>query len=309
MGGLLLIGSAVADVVVRVPRLPVTGDDLHVLEQHVNLGGCACNAFLTARRAGSVRCDLFAPVGGGLWGDWVRGALDARGVKTLAPPVHDANGCCYCLVEEDGERTFLCQHGAEYRFCSAWFDQVSMRDYDAVYLCGLEVEEPAGDALLDALEHDPPRCLYFAPGPRLCRIPPRRMARVMAMHPILHLGDSEAEAFTRQHTPAEAAALLHELTGSDVVITMGAQGAYVLSDEYAGVVPGCSARVVDTIGAGDSHIGALMAARAEGMSIRQAVRYANHVAAAVVGVSGVELKDEAWRELRRIKEEIGHEQH
>ena len=46
-----------------------------------------------------------------------------------------------------------------------------------------EVEEETGDVLLDWLEQHPPRRLYFAPGPRVCRIPPRKMARLIALHP------------------------------------------------------------------------------------------------------------------------------
>lgn len=294
---LLFIGSTVADVVVRVPHLPVTGEDEHVLSQQTNLGGCACNAFLTARKAGDTPCVLFSPVGTGVWGDWVRKALADRGIVSAVPDVQEENGCCYCLVEETGERTFLSHHGTEYLFRRSWFDAVDLTDYAGVYLCGLEVEERTGDEVIAALEAQPPRRLYFAPGPRVCRIHPEKMARVLALHPVMHLNEQEAVAFTRAEDVAEAARIIRGVTENDVVITLGGDGAYVLCDGFEGVLPGYPATVQDTIGAGDSHIGALMAAEADGYPLHEAVRWANRISARVVQTSGVELEDAVWRRL------------
>ena len=61
-----------------------------------------------------------------------------------------------------------------------------------------------------------------------------------------------------------------------------------------------SATVVDTIGAGDSHIGALMSARHRGESIEGALMRANRVASAVVGASGAHLPRE------RVAEAAGY---
>ena len=91
---LLFIGSTVADVIIRTPRLPYTGDDVNITSQQVSLGGCAYNAFHTARITGLEECVLFSPVGTGIWGDWVRNALSQRGVTTAIPPVDAPNGCC-----------------------------------------------------------------------------------------------------------------------------------------------------------------------------------------------------------------------
>jgi sugar/nucleoside kinase (ribokinase family) len=86
----------------------------------------------------------FYPVGTGVYGDFVRARLKERGIVSEAPSPAEENGCCYCLVEPDGERTFICYHGAEYRFQPGWFDQLDASQIDTVYLCGLEVEEPDG---------------------------------------------------------------------------------------------------------------------------------------------------------------------
>jgi len=288
---LLFIGSTVADVIVRLPALPHTGDDIHVLSQQVSLGGCAYNAFSAARLMGA-EARLFSSVGSGVWGDFVRSALAREGVATGLAAQGD-NGCCYCLVEKSGERTFLCDHGAEYVFRQEWFDALE-EDFPAVYVCGLEIEEPTGDVILSYLEaHTPPR-LYFAPGPRLCDIAAQRMARLLALHPVLHLNDAEAMAFTQQGSVQEAANALHALTGNDVIITLGPDGALLHTAHGQAIVPGFSAQVVDTIGAGDAHIGAIMACEAAGMPLAEAVRCANGLSAAVVSHPGATLSPAQW---------------
>ena len=288
MKRLLFVGAAVADVVLRVPALPAPGDDLVVQRQSVALGGCACNACRAAMLAGTSECILMSPIGSGVWGDWVREALREQGIITPVPPVADPNGCCYCLVTPDGERSFLCDQGAEYRYLPEWFDALE-GNFDCVYICGLELEQVTGSVILDWLEHCPPRSLFFAPGPRLCHIPPEKIARVMALKPIFHLSAPEATQFTCTDDVAEAAARIHALTDSPVIITLGAEGAYVLDDDVGTIIPSVPAKVVDTIGAGDSHIGAVMAAMAEGLSLADAVHRANRVSAAVVGQSGATL--------------------
>ncbi len=298
---LLFIGSTVADVVIRLPQLPYTGDDVHITSQQVSLGGCAYNACHTARLTGITDCTLFSPVGTGVWGDWVRRVLADRQVLTAVPPVDAPNGCCYCLVEPNGERTFMCEHGAEYAFRPEWFDTLT-GDYGGVYVCGLEIEEPTGEVILDWLEQHPPRRLYFAPGPRLMHIPPRKMARLMELHAVFHMNEAEICHFTRSQDVSQAAHMLQTLTQNDVIVTLGDRGAYVLHDEEEAVIPGVPARVVDTIGAGDAHIGAVMAFEAAGQPLAEAIRQANIISAAVVSQSGAELSKEKYEaiEARRF---------
>ena len=56
------------------------------------------------------------------------------------------------------------------------------------------------------------------------------------------------------------------------------------------------AEVVDTIGAGDSHIGAIMAGLSKGLSFDEAIKLANKVAAQVVSVQGAVIEREEFIE-------------
>ena len=155
----LVIGSVTADVVLQVPALPQAGEDLNVTAWQMALGGCACNVDYALGLFG-VQADLCAPVGHGYYGEFVRRQLAQRGIASLLPPAEGQNGCCYCLVDPSGERSFLCCRGAEYRFRADWLQGLPA-GYDAAYFCGLELEEPTGSLLLDYLEGAGIPQLYF----------------------------------------------------------------------------------------------------------------------------------------------------
>ena len=80
MKKVLVIGSAVVDVVIHLPHLPEKSEDVHVTSQKMSLGGCAYNASDTIRHF-KVPYIPFFPVGTGAYGDFVRNALAERGIR------------------------------------------------------------------------------------------------------------------------------------------------------------------------------------------------------------------------------------
>ena len=114
------------------------------------------------------------------------------------------------------------------------------------------------------------------------------------MHPVWHLNDQEALAYTGSATLEEAGAAIVEECGNAVVITAGKDGAHLFVDGRHAVISAGLVDVVDTVGAGDAHLGALTAAGAAGRSWEDALALANRVAGAVCGVEGSTLADEAF---------------
>ena len=124
------IGSSVADVIIRIPHLPVRQEDINIESQTLSLGGCAFNAAWMCRLLGGDPL-FFSPVGTGIYGDFVRRQLQEHRIDILLESKEE-NGCCFCLVESDGERTFLSHHGAEYRFQKEWFSLLDSYGVDTV---------------------------------------------------------------------------------------------------------------------------------------------------------------------------------
>lgn len=305
---IMVIGSTCVDIIINIDHLPKTEEDIHPTSQSLALGGCAYNV-ASMIRLFDAPVTLVSPVGTGFYGEYVEKELTKNGfeVKTHVP--NRDNGCCYCLVESGGERTFMSYHGAEYTFEKSWMDSYETVHYDMVYVCGLEIEEPTGFELIEYLELHPERELFYAPGPRGIRIAKEKTDRLYALHPILHINEPEAKELSACLSVPEAAGFLAERTGNTVIITLGAGGAYCLEVNRAAgehrasaanpvyTVKGVPAPVVDTIGAGDAHIGAVMAALSKGASLESALTLANRAAAKVVSVRGAALSRKDFQSI------------
>ena len=195
MKRLLIIGSTCVDVILRLDHLPTTGEDMHPVQRFA-MGGCAFNV-AQVPKAYDVDIRLVTPIGDhGVFSDFVRAHLDNAGFQGPITVPNSENGCCYCLVERSGERTFLSVHGVEYSFHAEYMDAFAGERFDYTYICGLEVEETTGGELVAWLEAHPDIAgtVVYAPGPRGIEVDADRTERILAMHPILHLNEQEAQA-------------------------------------------------------------------------------------------------------------------
>jgi ribokinase len=109
-----------------------------------------------------------------------------------------------------------------------------------------------------------------------------------------------AQLAGRDGTPAELAAVLVERLGAGaVVVTAGADGAYVAADGRVDHVPASHADPVDTTGAGDAFLGALAARQRAGESLVEAAAYAVRAATIKVERSGTMPSFATAAEVRR----------
>ena len=87
--------------------------------------------------------------------------------------------------------------------------------------------------------------------------------------------------------PRDLADGIREKGVGAVVMTLGAEGAFIASDSFTGAVPGQPVDVVDTTGAGDAFAAAITTALAEGAELRDAVSFATVAGSLAVTKYGV----------------------
>ena len=85
-------------------------------------------------------------------------------------------------------------------------------------------------------------------------------------------------------------------TGQLVIVTLG-KGAVAYDGNWY-EADGFPTEVVDTVGAGDSHVGAFISARLEGLDMTQALSFANKVSSQIVASKGVHLTKEQQEAMR-----------
>ncbi|EJT3970207.1 sugar kinase [Salmonella enterica] len=250
---LTVIGAAVIDIIADAWTLPRRGGDIELQQQSVNVGGCALNIAVALKRLG-IDASNALPLGQGVWAERIRRRLAKEGLSSVIDAVEGDNGWCLALVEPDGERTFMSFSGVENQWNADWLSQL---------------RTPRGS---------------------LGDITDDVMARIMACRPIVSLNRQEAiiaaeRAGLATDTRTFGEAWVNRFS-APLVVRHDKDGAWYFSAQSSGVVPAFPATVVDTIGAGDSHAGGVLAGLASGWPLADAVLLGNAVASWVVGHRG-----------------------
>lgn len=280
---LVLVGSVLVDVLMYVEHLPERGGDTLANRATLTTGG-GFNVLIGARRLG-LAAAYAGHVGDGLMGNQINADLAAAGIPLLLPRVQGADsGFDVALVEQDAERTFITSPGVESRLRLEDLQSFSLRTGDAVYVSGYELCYPVSGAALKQWvpELGPDILLAIDPGPLVAEIPARLLATVLARTDILSLNAREARLLAGKHNEERSLeSLVPELAqrlapAAWVVAREGAQGCWIggVGRVTQHIAPRPT-RPVDTTGAGDAHIAALLARLAAGDDFSTAARIAN----------------------------------
>lgn len=278
MSRVVVVGSANADLAVRVPRLPLPGETVLGSDLATLAGGKGANQAVAARRLGADTV-LVAAVGDDRFGDDVRASLTREGLPSdhLTTVNGEATGVALIVVDVAGENTVVVAPGA-----NALLGEHALRglpavlDPDAVLVLQLEIPLAAClAAARDARRAGARVVLNAAPLPEAVDA---RLADLLQEVDVLVVNEGEAMRLGG-HTGESvdwltAAAGLCDLGPKTCVVTLGARGAVHADAAETVAHAAFPVEAVDTTGAGDAFCGALAAALAAGCSVDHAVRRA-----------------------------------
>lgn len=284
-----VIGAAVIDVIADAYALPWRGCDIELKQQGVNVGGCALNIAVALKRLG-IDAGNALPLGQGVWAEIIRNRMAKEGLHSLIETTEGDNGWCLALVEPDGERTFMSFSGVENQWNADWLAQLTVPRNSLIYLSGYQLASPCGGLLVQWLESLDQMMPFIDFGPRIGDIPDALMARILACRPLVSLNRQEAEIAAQRFGLSEDVEVLGAQWvtrfAAPLIVRHDKEGAWFFSAQSSGCVPAFPTTVVDTIGAGDSHAGGMLAGLASGWSLADAVLLGNAVASWVVGHRG-----------------------
>ena len=113
------------------------------------------------------------------------------------------------------------------------------------------------------------------------------MNRLAACADLVLPGLAEGQLLTGEQTPQGIADFYLTQGASQVVVKLGADGAYIANRSGGASVPGVPvSKIVDTVGAGDGFAVGVISALLEGMSLHEAARRGNAIGARVVQFPG-----------------------
>jgi ribokinase len=281
------IGSLNVDLVVRVARLPGTGETVtgHALERH--LGGKGLNQALSAARAGG-DVALIGAVGTDDGAAWMRTELAAEGVDlTGVADVEGPTGTALIEVDTSGANRIVVIPGANGWLTADFTAEQVRRCGGRVALAPLEVP-PASvvGALAEAHGLGMLTILNTAP------VPPDGLPEgLLDVTDIVVANEHEASHITGQRVTDVASAYiaaraLRDLGAGSTIVTLGGDGSVWSTSDGEGHTPAYPVTPIDTVAAGDAFCGVLAASLADALPWEFALRRASAAGALATTVAG-----------------------
>lgn len=280
---IVVIGSFNADLTSYMARMPKPGETVHGDRFLTGAGGKGSNQAVAAARLGA-EVSFIGRVGNDVFAELAYEIWDAEGVNRdfVSRDAEHATGVAPILVDSSGENMIVVVLGANLRHQPADIDAARERIAAAdVLIAQLEINlDMVAYALETAKELGGTTILNPAPAAAL-------PARTLQLADYLTPNETELETLSGSGEDVEAAAR-RLLTRADqtAVVTLGAQGAQIVTGAGSSKVPTYEVDVVDTTGAGDAFNAGLAVALAEGMALKTAVHFANAAAALSVTKPG-----------------------
>lgn len=288
-----VLGSLNYDFVVRGPRLPARGETVMGDRFSMQCGGKGANQACQAALLGA-RVTMIGCVGRDFMGDEQLKSLGGAGAELAHIYRHPElpTGACAIHVDSRGDNTIMVAVGANDAVTPAMVEAARGEIESAdVFVTQLEIGEAA---IIRGLEIASAAGRFVILDPAPMRPVP---GSVWGMIDLVKPNEIEAAYYTgierEGRSLIEWAALmatkLRAMGPRHAVITLGGAGAWYDGPEGAFLVPGFAVDAVDTTGAGDSFSGALAVAIAEGMPMRDAIRFANAAGAVTAMRDGAQV--------------------
>jgi ribokinase len=182
-----------------------------------------------------------------------------------------ATGTAIISVDASGQNSIVLSPGGNGRVDATDLDRLSFSDYKLLLL---QLEIPV-EAVLAAARRAKESGLRVLLNPAPARELPDELT---SLADILVPNETELRLLTSVSvtdiaSAEEAARRLLERGPQNVIVTLGANGALIVSTQGAQYIPPFKVEAVDTTAAGDAFIGGFASALLQDQSIEEAVRY------------------------------------
>jgi ribokinase len=279
-----VLGSLNMDISVTVPALPAPGATVLGSAARFTPGGKGANQAVAAARLGAdVR--MVGCVGDDDFGRQLVANLRAEGIDTSAVRTVTTapTGLAMIAVDQSAENIIIVAPGANHEVGLEQVEAAVNADHD-ILVISAEIPAPA---ITEALTRPGSKILNLAPAPE------NATALAAQARDWLVVNESEAAAALGRPVDglSDATRAAEELTRKGprhAVVTAGAHGAAVAEANEAQTIEGFRVHAVDTVGAGDTFVGALAVALAAGVAPREAVHAAAAAGAAAVTRPGAQ---------------------
>ncbi|MCA9436337.1 MAG: ribokinase [Candidatus Omnitrophica bacterium] len=298
MGRVVVVGSTNVDLVVQAPKLPAPGESVlgGVFQQFQ--GGKGANQAVAAARGGAI-VEFIGRVGTDKYGEDAKASLSQAGVR-LAHFVQDPElptGIALIVVDAAGENQIAVAWGANGALSPNQIDEaLEALETADVILTQLEMPIESVERVAE-LAHRLGKTFVLNPAP-VQPLPDSLLMKVDIVTPNLgELGELTGRDIDSLDSVESAAKHLLSKGCGAVVVTQGAEGCLAVTPEESWWVKAIEVDARDTVGAGDCFSGNLAAALAEGLTLKEGIKWATVAAGLSVTRLGAQASMPARDEI------------
>ena len=267
-------------------------------------GGSAANTIFAATGFGlttSYACRLADDVNGNYFADEMSEAnIQTSAIDTQSS---ESSGQCLVMITDDAQRTMCTDLGISSNVTMNEVDQAGLSQAKMLYIEGYLSSSPTSSA--SAIKcHEIAREKGIQTAITLSDV---AMVSFFRDSLVSMIGDGVSVLFCNAEEALSWAqtdrldVAINELKdiAPELYITLGGDGAQVVTKAGSNNVSGLSVNPIDTNGAGDIYAGAVLAARSQGASPQDAAKFANHAAAHLIQSYGARLSSiQAYVDLK-----------
>lgn len=265
MKKILCIGEALIDMICTDKGTALSAGQ-HFLKKP---GGAPTNvAAAIAALGGPV--DLAAKVGNDPFGKQLIDVMNGFGVsaKWILKDEEHFTTMAFVSLMENGERDFIFNRGADGYLSNEDLKNIDLDEFSIIHFGSATaflpgpLQETYADLLQKALQKN--LFISFDPNYRHLLFKNNTQTFIEQSWNFINncdffkLSDEEAILITGCSTVNDAAKVLSEKTNAVFIITLGEKGALLEFKNITEIIPAVSANVVDTTGAGDAFVGAVL---------------------------------------------------
>ncbi|MGM9892493.1 ribokinase [Limosilactobacillus sp.] len=288
MNKVTVVGSLNVDTTMKIKRMPLPGETLSALGKSSAAGGKGANQAVSAARSGA-QTYFVGEVGKDSGGEMMLKDLRENGIDVSGIKVNDqvGTGSAAILLDENGQNSILVYGGANQELSVADVTAAKKQIMEADFVVA-QFETPQA-ATLKAFELAKANGVTTILNPAPAHeIDPA----VLKLTDLIIPNETESQALTGiiitdETSMLMSAAKFAKMGVRNLIITVGAKGAFYCTQDGYNFIPAFKVNAVDTTAAGDTFIGALSSQLKPDMSnIEKALVYAQRASSLAVQKMG-----------------------
>ena len=300
-----VIGSNMMELTTDIDRMPKLGETVSAPSFHMAFGGKGANQAYAAAQLGS-SVAMISKVGSDSLGQAYLEHFQQSGIDITGVSVgNQSNGVAPCFIQGNMNSIIVVQ-GANSELTPDVLDQYTdLIKSSKMVILQQEISLATDYRAIDLAEqfHVP---VMLNPAPANDNVDLEHITKCEFYSP------NETELGRLTHLPVESIDQIKDAAHSlvdqgvkNVIVTIGSRGALWVCADHEELIPSYKVNAVDSIGAGDSFVGAFAHYYTNGEAIPTALRHANAYAAVTVTMSGSQTSYPSAAELPQLQEQLG----